>query len=57
MSINKGECPFCNGKLKQGIIEATTAGSLLNINTLVRFWEKEDENKIIKKNAIIVKNV
>lgn len=52
MSINDGKCPFCNGHLKQGVVEAMTAGSLLNTNTLVRFFDKEDENKIIKKSAI-----
>ena len=52
MSINGGKCPFCNGELKQGIVEAMTVWSLLNTNTLVRFLEKEDENKIIKKSAI-----
>ena len=46
------KCPFCNGELKEGIIEALTVGSLLNTNTLVRFYSKEDENKMIKRNAI-----
>lgn len=50
--ISDRKCPFCNGELKEGIVETLTAGSLLNTNTLVRFFPKDEENKMIKRNAI-----
>lgn len=44
-------CPICGGKLEKGKIEVINARSLFNIDTFVRYYPKQNDGKIIKKNA------
>ena len=45
------KCPICHGQLEKGIIEAISASSLLNADTVVRYYKDDEAKKLFKKNA------
>lgn len=49
------ECPECGNKLKKGIIEAKDAGSLTQSLTMMTWYPKESEGKMIKKGTITLR--
>lgn len=46
------KCPYCGEEMKQGVVEARHAGSLMDSLTTVAWVPEDERKKLIRKHAV-----
>jgi hypothetical protein len=52
---NDVKCPECGNKLKKGVVEAKSAGSLTQSLTMVSWYPEEYKGKLVRKDIVHLK--